>query len=244
MKSTQLVLNLLVFADEVAAGAKQSELIQKAADLGFSKVEIRREYFKALETELLEVKKIAEANQIELFYSVPDEVFLKNGLNPKLNEYLSEAKLAGVKHIKWNIGAFNEKSDLSQLAKLTGSQIEINIENDQTQTSGTISAISQFMEAVKKNQVDVGYVYDLGNWRFVGEDEKIAAEKLTDYVRYIHVKDVSYSNGQPQAAFLDQGEINWREILTILPQDVPVAIEYPTTADEQILAAKKLLEEN
>lgn len=46
------------------------------------------------------------------------------------------------------------------------------------------------MKAVTKAGVNIGYVYDLGNWRFVGEDERAAAELLKDYVQYIHVKDV------------------------------------------------------
>jgi hypothetical protein len=57
------------------------------------------------------------------------------------------------------------------------------------------------------------------------------------------VKDVRYQADKPQAAKLDDGEIDWRTILAQLPQDVPVAIEYPTTNDLEIKQAKKLLEE-
>lgn len=49
---------------------------------------------------------------------------------------------------------------------------------------------------------------------------------------------------KPQAIGLDHGEIDWRKVLQILPQDVPVAIEYPTITTTEILEAKKLLEEN
>ncbi|MBV7390830.1 MULTISPECIES: sugar phosphate isomerase/epimerase family protein [Enterococcus] len=240
-----LVLNFLVYADKVANGTKQSELIKEAVDLGFNKVEVRREYFNDLAIELPEVKKVAAENNVELFYSVPDEVFVDGKINPKLSGYLKEAEDTGIKHIKWNIGDFTEESSLEELHMLTGSPVAINIENDQTLTSGTIEAIETFMKAICKADINVGYVYDLGNWRFVGEglDEKEAAEKLKDYVRYIHVKDVSYLDDKPQAEFLDHGVLNWREILAILPQDVPVAIEYPTTANDQILEAKNLLEE-
>lgn len=243
MKKEQIVLNLLVFANEVEAGVLQAELLTKAKELGFNKVELRREYFKDIEAEMPVIKKTAEEQEIELFYSVPDEVFVKQELNPKLTEYLMEAKQLGVKHIKWNIGDFHPNSSLRELQALTEKGIEVNIENDQTQTSGTIQAILTFMEAVKEAKLAIGYVYDLGNWRFVGESEEAAAEQLAEYVRYIHVKDVAYVQDQPQAAELDKGVIEWRKMLDILPQDVPVAIEYPTTSDEQILAAKHLLEE-
>ncbi|MEG2254126.1 MAG: sugar phosphate isomerase, partial [Vagococcus sp.] len=49
--------------------------------------------------------------------------------------------------------------------------------------------------------------------------------------------------GHPAAAGLDEGDINWRQVLQVLPQDVPVAIEYPTEKDSEILEAKELLEE-
>lgn len=243
MKKEQVVLNLLVFASKVEKGALQSDLLIKAKELGFDQVEIRREYFKDLAKEMPVIKKTAEEQGIGLFYSVPEEVFVEGKVNPQLIDYLNEAQQMGVKHIKWNIGDFQADSSLDKLAELTKQGIEVNIENDQTQTSGTIQAIATFMEAVKAQALDIGYVYDLGNWRFVGESEEKAAEALKEYVRYIHVKDVAYENDQPQAAALDEGVIQWREILAILPKDVPVAIEYPTTEDEQILTAKQLLEE-
>lgn len=240
MKDNQLVLNLLVFAEKVEKGALQAELIQEAAHLGFANVEIRREYFKDLEKEMPVIKKIAEELKITLFYSVPEEVFIEGKLNSQLSVYLEEAKAMGVKHIKWNIGDFQELP-VAELKALTEQEVAINIENDQTQTSGTIQAIAKFMEAVTKNQLNIGYVYDLGNWRFVGEDEVEAAEKLKDYVRYIHIKDVTYIDEKPAAMDLGTGVIDWQKVLTILPKDVPVAIEYPTTENSQILAAKQLL---
>ncbi|SFH55194.1 Sugar phosphate isomerase/epimerase [Pisciglobus halotolerans] len=244
MKNKQLVLNLLVFAEKVQKGAVQSELIEEAVALGFRKIEVRREYFKDLASERADIKKLAEEYELELFYSVPDEVFVDGNVNPKLGDYLSEAKQMNIKHIKWNIGDFAHfKGDVTELKSLTEQGIAINIENDQTQTSGTISAIDTFMRAVKEAGVNIGYVYDLGNWRFVGENEKEAAEQLGKYVRYIHVKDVTYQDNKPQAAGLDHGEIDWRDILTLLPKDAPIAIEYPTTEKQEILEAKALLEE-
>lgn len=181
---------------------------------------------------------------LDLFYSVPDEVYVNGKINPKLEQYVIEAKQMGVKHIKWNIGDYNGELYLNELKALLDRGIAISIENDQTQTSGTIVAIDTYMKAVTKAGVNIGYVYDLGNWRFVGEDERAAAELLKDYVQYIHVKDVQLVDQKPQAIGLDHGEIDWRKVLQILPQDVPVAIEYPTITTTEILEAKKLLEEN
>ena len=57
------------------------------------------------------------------------------------------------------------------------------------------------------------------------------------------MKDVRYEKQKPQATSLDHGEIDWRKALQMLPQEVPVAIEYPTTLNAEIIEAKKLLEE-
>lgn len=244
MKNEQVVLNFLVYADCVKKGALQSELLEEIASLGFKSVEIRREYFKNRQEEIPVIKAEASRLNLTLFYSVPDEVYVKGELNPKLGDYLLEASAMGVKHIKWNIGEFTGDLHKEEMKALLGKGIEISVENDQTLRSGKIAAITRFMEAVKEGDLGIGYVYDLGNWRFVGEDERVAAELLKEYVSYIHLKDVIYVDTKPQAVGLDQGEIPWREIVSLLPQDVPVAIEYPTSSQVEIIEAKELLEHN
>ena len=41
---------------------------------------------------------------------------------------------------------------------------------------------------------------------------------------------------------LNDGDINWQAILTILPQDVPVAVEYPTASEQVIIDGVQALE--
>lgn len=243
MKNNQIVLNFLVFAEKIEKGIQQNELLSHIAALGFQAVEIRREYFKDVAKEMPLIKKEAERLHLDLFYSVPDEVYVNGEVNPKLTEYISEANQMGVKQIKWNIGDFKGELHVEKMKALIEEGVVITIENDQTQTSGTIAANKKYMTAVKTADLAIGYVYDLGNWRFVGADELEAAKELAEYVHYIHVKDVLYKEDKPQATGLDHGVINWRKVLSILPDDCPIAIEYPTTTDEEILEAKALLEE-
>ncbi len=242
MNSEKIVLNFLVFADQLASGKSQADLLPKISELGFTQVELRREYFNDIEKEIPVIEKEAKRLGLQLFYSVPDEIYLDGTINPKLIQYVNEAKKMGVKHIKWNIGDFTGSLYPKELQAILNEGIEISIENDQTQTSGTLTAITTYLDAVKKAGLPIGYVYDLGNWRFVGEDEGIAANKLSDQVRYIHVKDVRSKGQEPQVVGLDEGEIDWRHILKILPSNVPIAIEYPTKKDSEILKAKDLLE--
>lgn len=244
MDQKNVVLNMLVFANKIAEGADQSVLLKEAAALGFQKVEIRREYIKNSAIETAAIATVAKKLGLELFYSVPDEVFVNGEINPRLPEYLQEAQRMGITKIKWNIGDYAHFTGmLTALRPLLDYGIEINIENDQTQLSGKIQGIATFMKAIQQAQVAIGYVYDLGNWRYVGEDELQAAMTLQQYVRYIHLKDVKMVDDQPETVPLDAGELPWRKILEILPKDLPVAIEYPTSSQEEILFAKRLLED-
>ncbi|KRK13110.1 sugar phosphate isomerase epimerase [Lacticaseibacillus zeae DSM 20178 = KCTC 3804] len=241
-----IVANLLLLASEWQAGQSQADLVSELVNLGFSTIEVRREYFRDISRELPQVTELAKNHSLTLFYSVPDEIFVAEGqVNPKLQGYLDEAKAMGMTKIKWNIGDFAEFSgDLaSALLPLTQQGIEINIENDQTTTSGRLQPVLTFLQAVTAANIPIGYVYDLGNWPFVGEDPLKAATALRQYTRYIHVKDDLTGGEKPVTVPLDQGDLPWRDILAILPDTVPIALEYPTAHHDVILAGKKLLQD-
>lgn len=241
MAKPVIAANLLLLADEWQSGKSQAELIPELIDLGFDTIEIRREYFRDIATEIPDVAKLAQDRDVTLYYSVPDEIFVAGRINSKLQGYLDEGRRLGVEKIKWNTGDFaNFTGNLAAaLQPLVDQGIEVNIENDQTQVSGTLAAVEKFLTAVTAAHIDLGYVYDLGNWPFVGEDPVAAAKVLAPYVRYIHVKDDVTSGVKPVTVPLDAGDLPWREILNILPQNVPVAIEYPTVAHDVIATGKE-----
>ncbi|GMA69437.1 hypothetical protein GCM10025879_06830 [Leuconostoc litchii] len=236
MKKEQIVLNNLVFANDREKGMLQLEMLKKIVSFGIKSAELRREYFDDIAEETPAIAKYAMENNIQLFYSVPDEVFVNHRINPKLAQYYDEAQALGIYAIKFNIGDFETllPEDTLKLNELLSGGIQTNIENDQTQISGKIAAIEKFMTAVTDAALDIGYVYDMGNWRYVKEDENIAAKKLTGYVRYIHVKDDKGYGENLVTVPLNDGDIDWQAILNILPNDVPVAVEYPTANDQII----------
>ncbi|QIL50300.1 sugar phosphate isomerase/epimerase [Weissella coleopterorum] len=236
MINSNLVLNNLVFASQREQGMQQTEMLQMASNLKISAVELRREYFDQIKNETSSIQKMMLTTPIRLFYSVPDELFVNGKLNPRLEQYFHEAQQLGIYAIKFNIGEFQGFNNeiIAELKKWLMLGIQINVENDQTQTSGRLAVIKKFMDAVAQAGLDLGYVYDMGNWRFVGDDELEAAKVLAKYVRYIHVKDGTGFKQTAQTVLLGAGEIMWQNILEVLPQTVPVALEYPT-ADLQIL---------
>lgn len=228
-----IVVNTLEFQKELQNGVAQASLFEKIANLGATGVEVRREYITDFDQELADIKANSQKFNLTVFYSVPDEVFVNGQLNDQLPQYLDEGAQMGITAIKFNTGDYaNFQGDLkATLAPIVSTGIQVNVENDQTQVSGTIASLHHFLQDVKANQIDLGYVYDLGNWRYVGEDEITAAQQLGEFTRYIHLKDVEIVNGKPAVVPLDDGELDWHEVLNILPKNLPIAIEYPSDSD-------------
>lgn len=244
MEIEQIVLNNLVFDKEHRAGENQLAMLKKALGFNISQVELRREYFFDIESEINDIKDFVTAHAIKLFYSVPDELFIKGELNPKLDMYFAEAQAMGISAIKFNIGEFDDirPEQLEKLAMYSKILDQMNIENNQIKTMGSISAIQKFMEIMTEHDLAIGYVYDMGNWRYVGEDEMKAAQALAKYVKYIHVKDGLGFASDSKTVPLGQGEIDWLAILEILPKTVPVALEYPVNSNLEITDGIERLE--
>ncbi|WP_125566518.1 sugar phosphate isomerase/epimerase family protein [Companilactobacillus insicii] len=241
-----LILNTLIFAKDVENGADQVSLLDRVSNLGATGVEVRREYFQNLENELSNVAKKARANNLKVYYSVPDVLFEEDGsLNPKVEQYFAEGKVMGIKKIKFNIGHFNKfTGDLkATLGQFPIDEIEMNVENDQTQISGSVSSLKTFLEAAKKSGLDIGYVYDMGNWAFTNQDATDSAVALAPYTKYIHLKNVIDTDGELSTSDdMDKGIYNWKKILTHLPDNVDLALEYPMDNDQQMKSQMKLVE--
>lgn len=240
-----LILNTWIFEDDVKKGAKQAELVDRVSELGADGIEVRREYFKDLDSELPEVAKRAREHNLIVNYSVPDVVFEDDGsVNPKLEEYFKEGQILGLKKIKFNTGHFDKfTGDLKEeFSKFPLDEIEMNVENDQTPVSGTVVAIKTFLDAAHKAGLDsLGYVYDLGNWAFTHGDAKKAAEELAPYTHYIHLKNVIDNNGELLTSDdLNEGMFDWTNLIKELPSDQYYALEYPMATDKQISDQIKL----
>lgn len=243
-----LILNTWIFEADVKAGAKQADLVDRVAKLGADGIEVRREYFTDIDAELPELAKHAKAHNMIVNLSVPDVVFEEDGsLNPKLGQYFKEGQILGLKKIKFNTGHFDRfTGDLKQaFSQFPLSEIEMNVENDQTPVSGTVSAIKTFLTAAHEaGLTSLGYVYDLGNWAFTHGDAEAAAKELAPFTHYIHLKNTIDDNGTlSTSADLDTGMYDWRALIKLLPQDQYYALEYPMATDEQIAAQIKLFQD-
>ncbi|MCE4994217.1 sugar phosphate isomerase/epimerase family protein [Staphylococcus xylosus] len=243
MRNNDLVYNTLIAQEKVNSGLTQVELFDYIVDMGFNSIEVRREYFKSVNREIDSISQFSLEKNITILYSIPDAIFLENGeVNPYIKRYFEEAINLKATHVKMTIGNYQNKAQLQNLSLINDQPFVFTIENDQTMQSGTIQNILKFLTEAKNEEINIGYTYDSGNFRYVGEDEIIGAEKLGGYVSYIHLKNVTQSADKLLATSLEQGDIDWRKAISYLPKDVPIALEYPSDDKEEILKDKHSVE--
>lgn len=234
MEKSNIVINTLVFLEDLKRGVEQSKLLQDIHSLGISKAEVRREFIKDFERELQAIKNTAEKFQMELYYSVPKYLYVDGKLTiNEIEKYFVEANRMNCKNVKLNIGEYNfiSSENVSGINELCDKySISLTIENDQTKENGKVQKIKEFLDSASKLGAKVSCTFDVGNWLWQNEDPKENAYKLKPYVTYIHLKDACIQD-KPQAAYLDEGIIPWREILKVFDKAIPVAIEYPCYPD-------------
>ena len=244
--SRKLVVNLLVYADLVKEGAKQAELLPRVASAQAQAAEVRREWIQDLPAELPVLAQGAKENGLELFYSIPLPLFAAGRLDEALlrNVY-AEARQMGATRIKFAVGDFaaaaaEELQKLTVLAK-ENEDVLLTVEGDQSAANGRLEVLLGLLEACGACGAPVYATYDVGNFVWVGQEPLHNAVKLAPFVRYIHLKDVVMTSAGPQVRELDAGSIDWRGALELLPQDVPVALEFPCEApvDERVAAMLK-----
>ena len=147
--------------------------------------------------------------------------------------------------LKMAIGGFcttstASQASLAQLKDLLAAQAtELVIENDQTPSAGTLSAMQSFFDAQARAGMDLGMTFDMGNWHWQGECPLQAAQALAPYVRYVHCKGVQRLPAKWVAVPLADSVAPWRAVLRALPADVPHAIEYPLVGDDLVAVTRE-----
>ncbi|OZG58738.1 AP endonuclease [Bifidobacterium tissieri] len=227
-------INTLVYLTDLTNSVPQSELLPRIADLGITLAEVRREYI-ADDTEFDRIAAAAKAGGLALFYSVP-EIITANGVaNPALQQYFTEAKRMGATNVKLNQGDVKDVAadvlhGIDALAAEYG--VTVTIENDQTPENGTLDCTRASLANVAAAGSAIGYTFDLGNWFWRGEDPAAAFAELKDSVSVFHLKNVNGATERDELAttMLENGVIDWKTLLSQLPADVPVFLEFPIDA--------------
>lgn len=255
MNRDKIVINTIAFLPLLAEGKSQIELLDTVSRLNIKTVEIRREYIKDFPTELTQIASVARSMALQLFYSIPDNLFIEGKLKDlELEQYLAEASMLGAKIVKLSLGNFTGIDDLIRvrlLNLLSGFAGVLTVENDQTESGGKSEKCLAFLQECERKDLNVFFTFDISNWYWVGEEPLTNVAELAKYTRYIHLKDVQLHDFIvkciPKVTTLDQGVTPWREVLEQLPQDIPIAIEYPCGPNlEEVLGRdiSKILEVN
>lgn len=207
----------------------QSELLPELKSLGFEFVEIRREYLSAGKKELQHIAVIANDEGLQLFYSVPDELFKENEINPAMEEYFKEAALLNALQMKLNLGQLDKLTDqiAEQLDRLLHNfSTKLLIENDQSKERGGAERLKAFMEEAVGFGLALGLTFDVANFTYFGENSIESAKILKPFVKYIHIKNVKINEGKLEATDLKSGDLDIKAILNEFPENVTCAIEY------------------
>lgn len=240
----ELGINLLVYKEKLDQGIKQSTLLKEIKKQGISLAEVRREYIKDQE-ELEAISKSAEENEMRLYYSVPEKIIEEKLPNKNLRKYLEEAKIMKIQNVKFNIGSLDQidQKGAEKLKEILEEyDLTYTIENDQTKENGTFVCTRKTLEQIHKYELPVGYTMDLGNWYWQKEDPSIAFKELKSKISIFHLKNIDFKDAKPETVMLEDGKIEWMDMIGQLDDDVKVFLEYPIMEDEignQINTVKK-----
>ena len=230
-----ILISLSAFGAAEVRRHGQRWFARLAEQAGADGVEVRGEL---LVDAAAELPAIADAVPgLERVYSSPEGLWTDDGALDcaALERALAAAHALGARRLKMSIGGWRTTSaaTLPELhQRLAGADVELVIENDQTLSAGTLTALAAFFGAVQGLDLAPGMTFDMGNWHWTGECPLQAATALASHVRYVHCKGVQRQPQRWVAVPLTESAAPWRAVLRALPPGQPWAIEYPLAGDD------------
>lgn len=217
---------------------------QLAADAGADGFEVRGELLLDPATELPAMAKALPSQQ--RVYSSHEGLWRPDGTLDlaALERGLDAAQALQAPRLKmsvggWQAGQAAEQVEFDQLqVRLSRTDTELLIENDQTALAGSFGAMQAFFAATQRHGLNLGMTFDLGNWHWAGECPLQAAAALAQRVRYVHCKGVQRQPQRWVAVPLAESAAPWRAVLRAMPTGLPWAIEYPLVGDDLLAVTR------
>ena len=217
-----------------------------AQQAGADGVEVRGELMQDGEAEMVAIA--AALPDMQRVYSSPEGLWAVDGSldHAALERGLCAARALAASRLKMSIGGYGAGGAeslpaLGQLIERAG--IELVIENDQTESAGTLTALLPFFEALDAQGLKLGMTFDIGNWHWAGECPLQAAAALAKRVCYVHCKGVQRLPNRWVAVPLSESAAPWRAILRKQPANQPWAIEYPLVGDDLLAVTRREVEQ-
>ncbi|CAM3163595.1 Sugar phosphate isomerase/epimerase [Lactobacillus bombicola] len=229
--TNHFIVNTAAFQNKKTA-VEQVKYVKVAQNLGFEAIEIRSELLNGSKQELQDIAQIAKTNKYKVYYSVGDVLFNKQQLNSKLSVYLEQMHELGATHLKMNLGEFNPTNDgwYQELKGILDGSFKLYIEDNQTPIESDLYQTKAFLE--QGSSLGIKYCFDIANWSWLAADVYTAAKALADFTEYIHLKNIRTIGNQKVVTSLTTGELNWREILAMLPQANYFGFEYAAKSEQ------------
>ncbi|SDM85677.1 Sugar phosphate isomerase/epimerase [Fictibacillus solisalsi] len=214
-------------------GAREFDKIAESlAEAKADGVEVRREML-SLGIVLNDAGERLKELNLDIVFSSPQPLFEENGklnIDPLFGLF-QEAEAVGAWLLKMPLGHyFGMKEELSHLNALLLQfpKLTFTIENDQTTYGGRTEFLETFFLDCRSQEIPAGFTFDVGNPKYVGEDPLAMYERLKTFIRYVHIKHVIDDKGglRTVPVFPElPDKIDW--IISQIPEEVPLAIEYP-----------------
>lgn len=226
----QVSINTAVFLKKMQSGVSQYDCLKQLVGKPVDNIEVRGEFFddKTRADELAKIKKLANENNWDFYFSIPEQLFNGDSLNENIYEYIEMAKYHGIKALKISMGDFVKDADydLDRLDKaIKDNQVNVTIEN-QPNELGHIDDFVEKAEYLTSNH-ELGYTFDSGNWYWIEESPEKAFEKLNEITTVFHLKDIK----DKDTVLLGNGDTDWKSLLKEVKSNVPVFLEYAIDDD-------------
>lgn len=244
MNRQAIILNTIVFQEQLEQGCGQVDFLETVQALGLKRLEIRSEFLKGGQEELLDLRRRADELGISLFYSANVDFLQGDRVNPDLVTYCQEAECLGAPFLKVNIGDGRaiSRDTLEKWWSSFSPKMEIRLENNQDPLAARLANCRRVMELIQEVGLPLSFIFDTANWVFVGDSPVEAAELLAPVTTYLHCKNVKQKGGILQVSSFFDGELDLASLIETFPRVDYLALEYPTSP-QQLTADLLQLEE-
>lgn len=229
----KVIIPLNAYSNERMTIKEHEVFIEAAAKAGAYGVEIRRELLPETGIALQDIRRAVESHCLISVYSAPIEMWKEDGSFNKesIMDVLFEAAELGVQSVKLSLGHFQQHSSLIDCKCFFNQHlgsIKLLVENDQTLHGGNIKRLVNFFENASTQGIPVSMTFDIGNWRYTGENVNQAKEQLKKHVVYLHLKHVvETEDGLETLPLPFDGNAQWKQIIKNFSEDLPAALEFP-----------------
>lgn len=236
----QVFISLGSFGASEVRRHGQNWFVRLCHDAGADGVEIRGELLSGHSGELAELAASVRNLGLDCVYSSPDMLWDSQGglAAAHLEKGLAAATTLGSKVLKMSIGGFRADGAADAVHRLAehlaGHDVTLLIENDQTESAGSLPALQRFFSCTDQAGLELGMTFDMGNWHWNGECPLLAANAFSERVRYVHCKGVQRQPARWIAVPLVDSAAPWRALLRAMPSHLPRAIEYPLVGEDLI----------